>query len=94
LRLPSFNVLRALLLLSLAAGEDATYALGRKLNDLARLFVDEALLDRLRALSKAKPKIFSPTFFDEANEARMLNYDWLRFQGNDACRWLASALRH
>jgi hypothetical protein len=51
-------------------------------------------LDRLKALSKSKPNIFSPTFFDEANEARILNYDWLRFQGNDACKWLASPMRH
>jgi uncharacterized protein (DUF58 family) len=77
----------------LPAGEDVTYILGRRLNDLARLFVDEELLERLKQLAKAKPQIFSPTFFDEANEARMLNYDWLRFQGTDACSWLASAAR-
>lgn len=70
-----------------------TYSLGLKLNDLAKLFVDEALLERLKALDKAKPQIFSPTFFEEANEARMLNHDFLRFQGQDACRWLADAAR-
>jgi hypothetical protein len=75
------------------AGDDVTYSLGRQLNDLAKLFVDEALLDRLKDLDKAKPTIFSPTFFEEANEARMLNHDWLRFQGKDACNWLAKAAR-
>jgi hypothetical protein len=76
------------------AGGDVTYSLGLKLNDLAKLFVDEALLERLKALDKAKPgQIFSPTFFEEANEARMLNHDFLRFQGQDACRWLAHAAR-
>lgn len=76
-----------------AAGEDVTYILGRRLNELAKLFVDEDLLDRLKALGAKKPQLFSPTFFEEANEARMLNHDWLRFQGADTCKWLASAVR-
>lgn len=80
-------------MLCLGAGGDITYSFGHKLNDLAKLFVDEALLDRLKELDKAKPRLFSPTFFEEANEARMLNYDWLRFQGTDACKWLADAAR-
>jgi len=74
-------------------GEDVTYSLGRPLNELAGLFVDETLLDRLKELAKVKPQVFSPSFFEEANEARMLNHDWLRFQGTDACKWLASAVQ-
>lgn len=70
---------------------DLTYALGHKLNRLAKLFVDEDLLNRLKSFAEQHPQIFSPTFFDEANEARITNTDWLRLQGVDACAWLASA---
>lgn len=70
---------------------DLTYTLGRPLNRLAKLFVDEQLLDRLKAFAEQQPQLLSPTFLDEANEARMINTDWLRFQGADACAWLASA---
>lgn len=72
-----------------AAG-DLTYTLGNPLNDLAKLFIDEQLLDRLKTFTKQKPQILSPTFLAEANEARIVNTDWLRFQGADACAWLSS----
>lgn len=68
-----------------------TYSLGRPLNSLATLFVDEGLLERLRQLAARQPKLLSPTFLDEANEARIRNTEWLRFQGADACAWLEAA---
>eukprot|EP00775_Hariotina_reticulata_P008601 gene8601-8782_t len=71
------------------AGGDLTYTLGRPLNDLAKLFVDEALIEQLKALQERHPKLLSPTFIDEANEARITNSDWLRLHGVDACQWLA-----
>lgn len=68
-----------------------TYSLGRRLNVLAKLVVDESLLDRLKQLEAQQQGLLSPTFIEEANEARMLNRDWLRLQGVDACAWLATA---
>jgi hypothetical protein len=70
-------------------GGDLTYTLGRPLNDLAKLFVDEDLITQLKALQERHPKLLSPTFIDEANEARITNTDWLRLHGADACHWLA-----
>ncbi|KAF8056455.1 aminopeptidase M1-D [Scenedesmus sp. PABB004] len=72
-------------------GGDLTYSLGRPLNKLAGLFVDEGLLARVRGWAGSHPRLLSPTFLDEANEARMTNADWLRLQGADACAWLAAA---
>ncbi|WIA35582.1 hypothetical protein OEZ86_004003 [Tetradesmus obliquus] len=72
--------------------DDVTYSFGRPLNKLARIFVDEQLIERLKTLEQRQQGLLSPTFIEEANEARMLNADWLRLQGTDACVWLAGAL--
>jgi uncharacterized membrane protein len=69
-----------------------TYSFGRPLNKLARLFVDESLIERLKTLEQQQQGLLSPTFIEEANEARMLNADWLRLQGVDAYAWLANAV--
>jgi hypothetical protein len=89
-------LLRLLLPLCLSyyafAVDDVTYLFGRPLNKLARLFVDESLIERLKTLEQQQQGLLSPTFIEEANEARMLNADWLRLQGADACAWLANAV--
>lgn len=69
-----------------------TYSFGRPLNKLARIVVDEQLIERLKTLEQRQQGLLSPTFIEEANEARMLNADWLRLQGTDACVWLAGAV--
>jgi hypothetical protein len=76
----------------LLAVDDITYSFGRPLNKLARLFVDESLIERLKDLEQQQHGLLSPTFIEEANEARMLHADWLRLQGVDACAWLANAV--
>jgi len=38
------------------AGDDLTYSFGRRMNDLAKLFVDEDLIGQLKAWQREQPQ--------------------------------------
>jgi hypothetical protein len=62
--------------------------LGRKLLDLAKLFVSEDLVNSLIEFDKKFPGLFSPTFQEEATEALQTNSNWLQHQGVGLCKWV------
>jgi hypothetical protein len=70
---------------------NAMYSFGRRLNDLAPLFTDDASFDAVKAFSEAHPGVLSPTFLDAATEALHRNQQWLQKQGGEACAWLEEA---
>jgi hypothetical protein len=67
------------------------YSFGRRLNDLAPLFADDATLDAVKAFAAARPGVLSPTLLASATEALHLNQQWLQKQGGGACAWLEEA---